>query len=77
MSVHGREVFRTFPPWERWRAGTKTMASFREGLEVGAIQFEVKGCKIKKVLPQKCFNKNVITYNTFVLRIDLQDSDFD
>ena len=34
-------------------AGTKTMASFREGLEVGAIQFEVKGCKIKKVFVSK------------------------
>ena len=53
MSVHGREVFSTFPPWERWRAGTKTMASFREGLEVRAIQFEVKGCKIKKVFASK------------------------
>ena len=34
-------------------AGTKTMASFREGLEVGTIQFEVKGCKIKKVFASK------------------------
>lgn len=53
MSVHGREVFSTFPPRERWRAGTKNMASFREGLEVRAIQFEVKGCKIKKVFASK------------------------
>lgn len=34
-------------------AGTKTMASLRKGLEVGALQFEAKGCRLRRVSVSK------------------------